>query len=128
MSDSRRRKSLERVARSRRTERWRATSGWSTTVTPVIGGDAIACARMAEPSRNVELKAHDADPGRTLERALAVGAEDRGKLRQEQPGGATLIAYERPDAASERVSSYRLVPVSEPEPLREALAAADGVL
>src|SRR5215207_1068278 len=144
MSDSRRRKSLERVARSRRTERWRATSGWSTTVTPVIGGDAIACARMAEPSRNVELKAHDADPGRTLERALAVGAEDRGllrqrdtyfavahgrlKLREEQPGGATLIAYERPDAASERVSSYRLVPVSEPEPLREALAAADGVL
>ncbi|HKH18447.1 MAG TPA: cytidine deaminase [Solirubrobacteraceae bacterium] len=99
---------------------------------------------MAEPSRNVELKAHDADPGRTLERALAVGAEDRGllrqrdtyfavahgrlKLREEQPGGATLIAYERPDAASERVSSYRLVPVSEPEPLREALAAADGVL
>jgi hypothetical protein len=42
MSESRRRKSLEGVARSRRTDRWRATSGWSTTVTPVIGADAIS--------------------------------------------------------------------------------------
>jgi homotetrameric cytidine deaminase len=98
---------------------------------------------MAEPSRNVELKAHDPDPGRTLERALAAGAQDRGllrqrdtyfavargrlKLREEEPGGATLIAYERPDAASERVSDYRLVPVAEPESLREALAATNGV-
>jgi homotetrameric cytidine deaminase len=98
---------------------------------------------MTEPSRNVELKAHDPDPARTLERALAAGADDRGvlrqrdtyfavahgrlKLREEDPGGATLIAYERPDAASERVSDYRLVPVAEPEPLREALAAASGV-
>ncbi len=98
---------------------------------------------MTEPSRNVELKAHDSDPARTLERALAAGAEDRGllrqrdtyfavphgrlKLREEDPGGATLIAYERPDAASERVSDYRLVPVAEPEPLRDALAAAAGV-
>jgi homotetrameric cytidine deaminase len=113
------------------------------TVTPVIGGDAIACAPMTEPSRNVELKAHDPDPERTLERALAAGAEDRGllrqrdtyfavphgrlKLREEEPGGATLIAYERPDAASERVSDYRLVPVAEPEPLRAALGAANGV-
>jgi homotetrameric cytidine deaminase len=98
---------------------------------------------VTEPSRNVELKAHDPDPGRTLERALAAGAEDRGllhqrdtyfhaargrlKLREEEPGGATLIAYERPDAATERVSSYRLVPVPDPAPLRDALAAAAGV-
>ena len=34
------------------------------------------------------------------------------KLREEEPGGATLIAYERPDAAAERVSNYRLVPVA----------------
>jgi homotetrameric cytidine deaminase len=97
-----------------------------------------------EPARNVELKAHDDDPGRTLERALAAGAQDRGllrqrdtyfavphgrlKLREEDPGGATLIAYERPDGASERVSSYRLVPVAEPDAMREALAAANGVL
>jgi homotetrameric cytidine deaminase len=96
-----------------------------------------------EPARNVELKAHDHDPARTLERALAAGAEDRGlihqrdthfavgrgrlKLREEQPGGATLIGYERPDEAAERVSDYRLVRVPEPEPLRAALAVANGV-
>jgi homotetrameric cytidine deaminase len=96
-----------------------------------------------EPARNVELKAHDPDPAQTLERALAAGAEDRGllrqrdtyfavahgrlKLREEEPGGATLIAYDRPDAAAERVSSYRLVPVAEPEALLDALAASTGV-
>src|SRR5918992_2168959 len=85
MSDRRRRKSLERVARSRRTDRWRATSGWSTTVTPVIGRDAIACARMTEPVRNVELKAHDDDPGRTLERALAAGGPGRRPPRPRAP-------------------------------------------
>jgi homotetrameric cytidine deaminase len=98
---------------------------------------------MTDPSRNVELKAHDPDPARTLERALAAGAEDRGvlrqrdtyfavargrlKLREEEPGGAALIAYRRPDAATERVSSYRIVPVADAEALREALSAANGV-
>jgi homotetrameric cytidine deaminase len=98
---------------------------------------------VTEPSRNVELKAHDPDPDRTLERALAAGAADRGivlqrdtyfavprgrlKLREEEPGGATLIAYERPDEPTERVSDYRLVPVEQPAALRDALAAANGV-
>jgi homotetrameric cytidine deaminase len=98
---------------------------------------------MTEPNRNVELKARDTDPARTLERALAAGAEDRGlliqrdtyfavahgrlKLREQEPGGATLIGYERPDAASERVSRYRLVAVAEPAPLIAALGAATGV-
>src|SRR5215207_2870778 len=98
---------------------------------------------MTEPRRNVELKAHDPDPGRTLARALAAGARDEGllrqrdtyfhvttgrlKLREEEPGGATLIAYQRPDEAAERISSYRLVPVPDPTALREALAAAAGV-
>jgi homotetrameric cytidine deaminase len=96
-----------------------------------------------DPARNVELKARDPDPARTLERALAAGAEDRGflrqrdtyfavrsgrlKLREEEPGGATLIGYERPDAGAERLSRYRLVPVADPEGLRAALAAAEGV-
>ncbi len=96
-----------------------------------------------EPARNVELKAQDPDPSRTLQRALAAGARDHGllaqrdtyfavprgrlKLREEEPGGATLIAYQRPDAAAERVSSYRLVPVPDPDPLRAALDAACGV-
>jgi homotetrameric cytidine deaminase len=143
MSERRRRKSLEGVARSRSTERWRATSGWSTTVTPVMAGHAIAWARMTDARRNVELKARDPDPARTLERALAGGAEDRGvlrqrdtyfpvargrlKLREQDPGGATLIAYERADEGAERVSSYRLVPVREPGELRAALSAANGV-
>jgi homotetrameric cytidine deaminase len=97
---------------------------------------------MTEPRRNVELKARDPDPARTLERALEAGAEERGVLRQrdtyfavthgrlklrEEPEGATLIAYERPDAGAERVSDYRLVPVPDPEALRAALAAANGV-
>jgi homotetrameric cytidine deaminase len=97
-----------------------------------------------EAARNVELKAHDDEPGRTLERALAAGAEDRGllrqrdtyfavprgrlKLREEEPGGATLISYDRPDDAAERVSNYRLVPVADPDGLRAALSETNGVL
>jgi homotetrameric cytidine deaminase len=97
-----------------------------------------------EPARNVELKAHDADPGKTLERALAAGADDRGllrqrdtyfavphgrlKLREEEPGGATLISYQRPDAAADKVSEYRLVPVVDADALRAALGEANGVL
>src|SRR5829696_7772691 len=143
MSDIRRRKSLDGVARSRSTERWRATNGWSTTVTPVIRRDAIACAHVTEPSRNVELKALDPDPARTLERALAAGAEDHGvivqrdtylrvargrlKLREEQPGEAHLIAYRRPDQAQVRVSSYRVAPVLDADATRAALEDTLGV-
>jgi homotetrameric cytidine deaminase len=98
---------------------------------------------VSEARRNVELKALDPDPARTLERALALGAEDRGvlvqrdtyfhvragrlKLREEEPGDAHLIAYSRPDAAEVRVSSYRVVPVPDPDGLRAALAETDGV-
>ena len=32
--------------------------------------------------RNIELKARDPDPARTLERALALGAEDMGEINQ----------------------------------------------
>src|SRR5581483_11327495 len=74
------------------------------------------------PQINVELKARDPDPQRTLDRALALGAEDRGelvqrdtyfarargrlKLREQEPGGAELIA--------------------DPATLREALERAYG--
>jgi homotetrameric cytidine deaminase len=97
---------------------------------------------MAPPRRNVELKARDPDPERSLKRCVALGAEDRGelrqrdtyfaarrgrlKLREQEPGGAELIAYERPDAAQARESRYRIAPVSEPEALRDALDAALG--
>jgi homotetrameric cytidine deaminase len=97
---------------------------------------------MAPPRRNVELKARDPDPARSLERCVALGAEDRGelrqrdtyfaarrgrlKLREQEPGGAELIAYERTDAAQARESRYRIAPVSDPAALREALDAALG--
>ena len=97
---------------------------------------------MAPPRRNVELKARDPSPERSLDRARALGAEDRGelhqrdtyfavprgrlKLREQEPGGAELIAYERPDAAQARESRYRIAPVADPHALREALDAALG--
>src|SRR3954467_175457 len=99
---------------------------------------------MAPPRRNVELKARDPDPERSLERCVALGAEDRGelrqratssaarrgrlKLREQEPGGAELIAYERADAAEARESRYRIAPVADPAALREALAAALGTV
>jgi homotetrameric cytidine deaminase len=94
--------------------------------------------------RNLELKARDPDPARSLEAALALGAEDRGaieqrdtyftrargrlKLREQRPGEAQLIAYERADAAGARPSDYRLVPVPDPARLGDALDAALGTL
>ena len=94
--------------------------------------------------RNLELKARDPDPARSLEVAVALGAEDRGvigqrdtyfsrargrlKLREQEPGGAELIAYERADAADARPSDYRIVPVPNAGSLREALDAALGTL
>jgi homotetrameric cytidine deaminase len=99
---------------------------------------------LASPQRNLEIKARDPDPARSLERALALGAEDHGeitqrdtyfgrtagrlKLREQSPGDAELIEYRRPDEAGPRVSDYRLVPVSAPDALREALDAALGTL
>jgi homotetrameric cytidine deaminase len=99
---------------------------------------------MAPPRRNVELKARDPEPERSLERTRALGAEDRGelrqrdtyfaaprgrlKLREQDPGGAELIAYERADAAQARESRYRIAPVADPGALREALDAALGTV
>ena len=84
---------------------------------------------MSGPRRNVELKAVDPDPARTLSLALALGASDEGvivqrdtyfrvasgrlKLREEEPGDAHLIAYSRPDDPAVRVSSYRVLPAAE---------------
>ena len=94
--------------------------------------------------RNIELKARDRDPRRTLALALALGAEDRGtlaqrdtyfaaprgrlKLREEEPGEAHLIAYERPDAALARESRYRIAAVADAAAERAALDAALGTL
>jgi homotetrameric cytidine deaminase len=94
--------------------------------------------------RNVELKALDPDPARSLAVCRELGAEDHGvlrqrdtyfrtragrlKLREEEPGGAVLIQYDRPDAAEARESRYRLTRVEDPDDLRESLDAALGTL
>jgi adenylate cyclase, class 2 len=93
------------------------------------------------PHRNLELKARDPDPARSLATCLDLGAEDRGTLTQrdtyfevphgrlklrEEPRRATLIAYERPDLAGNKESRYRLVDVPDPTALREALSTTLG--
>ncbi|MET0614375.1 MAG: cytidine deaminase [Thermoleophilaceae bacterium] len=110
---------------------------------------------MDASMRNVELKARDPDPARTLDRALALGADDRGefrqrdtyyagatgrlKLREHETGGSPmwdelieysheLIGYTRPDSTEARTSSYRRAPVADVAPLHEALDAAYGTL
>jgi homotetrameric cytidine deaminase len=95
-------------------------------------------------SRNIEFKARDPQPARTLELALGLGAEDRGeiaqtdtyfarargrlKLREQQPGDAELIQYRRADAPGARDSEYRRVPAGDAPALRDALDAALGTL
>jgi homotetrameric cytidine deaminase len=99
---------------------------------------------VSAPRRNVELKATDPDPERSLEIALELGAEDRGvivqrdtyfrvpegrlKLREETPGGAALIQYARDDRPEARESRYRITPVEDPETLRRSLEEALGTL
>jgi homotetrameric cytidine deaminase len=95
-------------------------------------------------SRNIEFKARDPQPARTLDLALALGADDRGeiaqtdtyfarargrlKLREQQPGDAELIQYRRADTAGARESEYRRIPAADAPALREALDAALGTL
>jgi homotetrameric cytidine deaminase len=92
--------------------------------------------------RNVELKASDPDPARTLELALKLGASDEGeisqrdtyfggsrarvKLREQTPGEDELIAYRRPDGDDAKVSDYLRVEVTDAAALKEALDAAYG--
>jgi homotetrameric cytidine deaminase len=98
--------------------------------------------------QNVELKARDPDPARSLERALALGAEDKGEMRQRDTyfGGARgrmklreqetgegplwdeLIVYSRADATDPSTSTYLRVPVADAAALHEALDSAYGTL
>jgi len=99
---------------------------------------------VSAPRRNVELKATDPDPERSLAVCRNLGADDRGilvqrdtyfrvtdgrlKLREETPGGAALIQYHRSDRPEARESRYRIAPVEDGAALREALDAALGTL
>jgi uncharacterized protein (TIGR00290 family) len=95
------------------------------------------------PRRNIELKARDPDPARSLQASIQMGASDEGWLRQtdtyfrvrngrlklrEEDTASHLISYERSDDPVARESRYRLVPVSDPAGLKDALSDTLGVL
>ncbi len=92
---------------------------------------------------NIELKARLADLAAAREVAAAIATkrlgvqrqidtyfharEGRLKLRQIDGLKAELVWYDRPDQTGAKASRYVLVPVSNPESLKQALAAAWGV-
>lgn len=99
---------------------------------------------MSAARRNLELKAVDPVPERTLAAALALpGVEDAGvlhqrdtyfhavqgrlKLREAPPAVAELISYRRADRDGPKVSHYRIVSVYDPMGLTESLAEVLGV-
>jgi homotetrameric cytidine deaminase len=99
---------------------------------------------VSAPRRNVELKATDPDPARSLAACLALGATDEGtlvqrdtyfrvpdgrlKLREQEPGGAVLIQYRRDDRPQARESRYRLIAVDDAEATRSGLHESLGTL
>lgn len=99
---------------------------------------------MSTPRRNVELKARDRAPERSLARCRALPeAVDHGllwqrdtyfvvpsgrlKLREERPGRPILIQYARPDDLAAKTSRYRLIAVDDAATCRAGLAEALGV-
>ena len=94
---------------------------------------------MSSPRRNVELKATDPDPERSLATVRDLGAEERGtlvqrdtyfrvadgrlKLREETPGGAALIQYARADRPEAR-ESWRSFPAFQTSCTRSTSPAA----
>ena len=98
---------------------------------------------MSSPRRNLELKAVDPDPPRTLARCRDLGGDEEGvlhqrdtyfhavqgrlKLREAPPEPAELIAYARADRPGPAVSHYRVVPVADHHALAAALSDALGV-
>jgi adenylate cyclase class 2 len=98
---------------------------------------------VEQPRRNIELKARDPDPDRSLEVCRTLGAEDHGeisqrdtyfevangglKLREESPGAPHLIQFERASEPQQRESRYRIIEVHDGAVLCAALAAAIGI-
>lgn len=97
----------------------------------------------SSPRRNIELKARDPNPDRSHELCLSLEAEDHGelfqrdtyfqvssgglKLREQDPGQAHLIQFDRASEPQERESRYRLIEVDDGPALRAALQSALGV-
>jgi len=109
----------------------------------VLAGTPVTIERVETPRRNIELKASDPDPDRSLQVSLEIGASDEGWLHQtdtyfrvphgrlklrEEGAIAQLISYERSDETVARESRYRLVPVGDHVGLKDALSDALGVL
>ena len=98
---------------------------------------------MPPARRNIEMKARDTEPERTLSACQELGASDHGiiwqrdtyfhvahgglKMREESPGTPHLIQFEREDRPQQRQSSYRITLVQDAEGMREALTAALGI-
>ena len=94
--------------------------------------------------RNIELKARIDDRDRAERLCRELGAvfqwtrrqtdvyfrvgEGRLKLRIEEPGGATLVRYHRPDEAAARECRYELTPVGDPAATLAELEARHGIL
>jgi homotetrameric cytidine deaminase len=107
-------------------------------------GASTRLAPVSAPRRNVELKATDPDPARSLAVCLELGAADEGtliqrdtyfrvpegrlKLREQEPGGAVLVQYRRDDRPEARESRYRLIEVEDAAATRTALDEALGTL
>jgi adenylate cyclase class 2 len=98
---------------------------------------------VEDPRRNVELKATDPDPDRSLAVCRELGAGDEGelwqrdtyfavahgglKLREQEPGTPHLIQFARADRPEQRESRYRIAGVADGATTRAALEAALGV-
>lgn len=95
-------------------------------------------------ARNIEIKARLQQPADTEARAAALATsgptrlvqddtffhchQGRLKLREFADGSAELIAYQRPDQAGPKTSTYVRTPVADAAGLRAALVAACGLL
>jgi predicted adenylyl cyclase CyaB len=100
-------------------------------------------APISKARRNVELKARDPSPERSVAVCESLGAEARGllrqrdtyfhvsqgrlKLREEAGAVAQLIAYRRPDRAEGRESHFRIVEIAKAEELKATLSDALGI-
>jgi adenylate cyclase class IV len=97
---------------------------------------------LLELRRNVELKARDRDPVRSVAVCETLGADDHGeliqhdmyfvvttgrlKLREETKRASHLISYVRADDLEERLSRYRIIEIADAEGVKAALSESLG--
>ena len=99
---------------------------------------------MDSPRRNLELKAIDPDPERSLKVCEDLGADPKGvlwqrdvyfnvpqgrlKLRRQRGAIDQLIAYRRSDQPGHRKSSYRIVEIETGAEAEAALGSVLGIM